>query len=255
MAQKPEHEGISNHTTRRHLLLRFRAGLGVLQQDPRARRILVGFLLIDLLLFAFRKLLFGFDSMGDFAGPVDGLLRLTFFALTMLGILGYHSLPGHPKRQSRLSRSHAEDRPGQPCRRSPPSCLQGAGQAQPPPDDLDLRPVRHPAWRVGGASGEYRGWSKRHHCKNGLGLWPGIDPGLCGPCYERLAQQAAMEQRLPLPYQLRPGPGARSGRTGHRRPDQNPSCTARRLYRVGQECPAQAPADAGFTQRSLCLYF
>ena len=78
MAQKPEHEGISNHTTRRHLLLRFRAGLGVLQQDPKARRILVGFLLIDLLLFAFRKLLFGFDSMGDFAGPVDGLLRLTF---------------------------------------------------------------------------------------------------------------------------------------------------------------------------------
>ena len=40
MAQKPEHEGISNHTTRRHLLLRFRAGLGVLQQDPKARRIL-----------------------------------------------------------------------------------------------------------------------------------------------------------------------------------------------------------------------
>ena len=71
MAQKPEHEGISNHTTRRHLLLRFRAGLGVLQQDPRARRILVGFLFIDLLLFSLRKLFFGLDSMGDFAGPVE----------------------------------------------------------------------------------------------------------------------------------------------------------------------------------------
>lgn len=87
MAPKPENEGISNRTNRRHLLLRFRAGLGVLQQDPRARRILVGFFLIDLLLFAFRKLLFDFDSMGDFAGPVDGLLRLTFFALTVFIIL------------------------------------------------------------------------------------------------------------------------------------------------------------------------
>ena len=96
MAQKPEHEGISNHTTRRHLLLRFRAGLGVLQQDPRARRILVGFLFIDLLLFSLRKLFFGLDSMGDFAGLVDGLLRLTFFALTMLGILGIILYLGTP---------------------------------------------------------------------------------------------------------------------------------------------------------------
>lgn len=49
-------------------------------------------------------------------------------------------------------------------------------------------------------------------------------------------------------------PGARSGRTGHGGPDQDPSCAARRFYRVRQERPAEASADASTSQRRCFIF-